>query len=280
MAKHIKNTSGSDSTYQGQLISNGAYYQLQAHEEKAWASDDTLLTDIGNGDALVAKTDDGLNDLGISEGIDYLKDVIDPVISIKEESQKTETDKYKARCYAVDIPQNTDWNILKDIVLPFPVNIFNALFNDKANREGDCVRVEVGPETNVGGQVDVATAVGDTVIEVNAAVTTYMKKSYHAIFDAGGANHEEIEVHDVDPVAGTITLASGVQFVHAVGTSVKLSYRMIDDLEFDGVDVPINIGLGLIGGSLLAKNNKLRIKYKSSDGAAGKRFRWQMEVKN
>ena len=76
MAKWIKNNSGTQSTYGGQDITNGAYYQIQSHQEISWANNSALLTDIASGDAIVAKDDSGNNDIAdVNAAINYLKDI-------------------------------------------------------------------------------------------------------------------------------------------------------------------------------------------------------------
>ena len=75
MAKWIKNNSGADKTWCGQLVTDGSYYQLQSGEVGTWASNSTLLTDIATGDAIVAKDDSGmLNITDVNDAINYLKD--------------------------------------------------------------------------------------------------------------------------------------------------------------------------------------------------------------
>ncbi len=79
-SRWIKNTSGSNSTYVGQLITDNSYYQIQDHELISWQNDSTLLTDIGSGDATVAKDDSGTQDItDVADGINYLKDINDAV---------------------------------------------------------------------------------------------------------------------------------------------------------------------------------------------------------
>jgi hypothetical protein len=75
MAKWIKNNSGINKTYEGQLITNQSYYEIQSNEELSWANNSTLLTDIGSGDAVVAKDDSGTTDItDVAEAINHLKD--------------------------------------------------------------------------------------------------------------------------------------------------------------------------------------------------------------
>lgn len=77
MAKYIKNTTNGNKTWVGQLVSSGDYYEIQSHEEAQWANDSTLLTDIGSGDAVVAKDDSGTTDItDVATGINHLKDIV------------------------------------------------------------------------------------------------------------------------------------------------------------------------------------------------------------
>lgn len=83
MAKWIKNTSGTTSTYNGQDIFDNAYYGIQAHQEIAWANDSILLTDIASGSAIVAKDDSGTTDIvDVNEAINYLKGLLPSEVSI------------------------------------------------------------------------------------------------------------------------------------------------------------------------------------------------------
>lgn len=72
----IKNTTGGDKTWVGQLISAGAYYQIQDVERVQWANNSLLLTDIGSGDAVVARDDSGSNDISdVNQAINHLKEI-------------------------------------------------------------------------------------------------------------------------------------------------------------------------------------------------------------
>jgi hypothetical protein len=81
MAKWIKNNSGVTKTYIGQQIADQAYYEIQPHEETAWAHNSPLITDIGSGDAVVAKDDSGTTDIAdVSEALDHLRDEAPTII--------------------------------------------------------------------------------------------------------------------------------------------------------------------------------------------------------
>lgn len=75
MAKWIKNTTDSNKIWVGQVVDAGSYYEIKSIEEKTWASNSLLLTDIAIGDAIVAKDNSSNNDIiDINSAIDYLKD--------------------------------------------------------------------------------------------------------------------------------------------------------------------------------------------------------------
>jgi hypothetical protein len=77
MAKWIKNNTVSDKTWVGQLVSASTYYEIQSTEDSLWSNDSTLLTDIGSGDAIVAKDDSGNTDItDVAEAINHLKDEV------------------------------------------------------------------------------------------------------------------------------------------------------------------------------------------------------------
>ena len=79
MSKYIKNNTGSDQTWVGQLLSAGEYYLIQTGEEVSWMNSSGLLTAIGSGDAIVASADTGSEDItDVAQGINYLKDVASP----------------------------------------------------------------------------------------------------------------------------------------------------------------------------------------------------------
>lgn len=70
MSVIIKNQSGLLKVYGGVEIANGGQYTIQDVERYLFSSDENLLADISSSDAVI---NDGTNDLGISDGIDHLK---------------------------------------------------------------------------------------------------------------------------------------------------------------------------------------------------------------
>ena len=76
MIKYIKNADTETQTWVGQEVAPGQYYQIQAIEELEWANNSQLLTDICNNIAIVARTNDGSDDiLDVASAINFLKDI-------------------------------------------------------------------------------------------------------------------------------------------------------------------------------------------------------------
>ena len=82
MSVIVKNESGVEKTYAGIVIADGAQHTILSGEQHLFAMDETLLTDVGNADAVI---NDGSADLGISDGLDHLKGVFPAEMSIRGE---------------------------------------------------------------------------------------------------------------------------------------------------------------------------------------------------
>jgi len=71
---YIKNATALNKTYLGQTILPGEYFLIPLEEEKLFSQEDSLLTDIGNSDAVISKTNDGTTDISIvSDAIMFLQ---------------------------------------------------------------------------------------------------------------------------------------------------------------------------------------------------------------
>jgi hypothetical protein len=70
--KYIHNSTNSSKVWAGQTVASQAYYFIAPSELKSFQENDTVLTDIGSGDAVISRTDDSSGHLGVSDGIAYL----------------------------------------------------------------------------------------------------------------------------------------------------------------------------------------------------------------
>ena len=64
----LKNNSGSDSTWSGLFIENGTYRTLTEQERLRLSEDDSVISDIGTSNLIVATGSDGLGDVGAAKG--------------------------------------------------------------------------------------------------------------------------------------------------------------------------------------------------------------------
>lgn len=72
MALFIKNNSGTDGSWAGQLILDGEYILTDTASLSRFSNDDNTIASIGNGDLVVAPTNDGSADLGAAAGVNSL----------------------------------------------------------------------------------------------------------------------------------------------------------------------------------------------------------------
>ena len=71
---YIKNTDTIQHKWAGQYVQPSGYYLIENAELANWQNSSQLLTDIGNGVAIVAKSNDGTQDItDVNEAINYLK---------------------------------------------------------------------------------------------------------------------------------------------------------------------------------------------------------------
>lgn len=79
----IKNNTLANLTYSSQDILPGEYHKLKDSQKQVWAGLSNLLVDIASGDAIVAKIDDGNNDIvDVNEAINYLKGLLPQDVNI------------------------------------------------------------------------------------------------------------------------------------------------------------------------------------------------------
>lgn len=83
MSVVIKNVSGQTKVYAGITIPNGGSYTVQEIERPLFANDELLNIDISNSNAIV---NDGVSDLGVVDGLNFLKGFFPNPINVKSGS--------------------------------------------------------------------------------------------------------------------------------------------------------------------------------------------------
>jgi len=152
--KWIKNADSVEHTYGGQQIAAGDYYQLQAHELLSWANNESLMIDIANAIAIVAKDNSGNLNLGINDGINYLKDTgMQTFRSIVTQDDQSRSDWG----HNFTVPKGTTHT--EDIAIPYDAALRGGELYVKNAADGDNIDLQI---------VDVAGIVypPDTVLKV------------------------------------------------------------------------------------------------------------------
>ena len=283
MGKWVKNADIVDRIFAGQLVEVGEYYQMQAVEDAQFSSNSQLLSYITSGIAVMAYDNTGSKDItNINQAIDFLKGTISPEfdaegyplqrVVIREEIVKTEGDVVQIKGKSFAVPASIGWHTF-DFSYPYPISIYDASFKDKVERAGDMCSLDISPDTTL-GVLALASSISDTIFTVSQTVIDNMKRGRYV--SIGGEDLGECV--GIDTVNNTITVSTPATSAHSVNDLVKMTTRMVDNYYFDGVDVAIHFGEGMIGGSTLSGGTVLRFRYYNSVATA-KTFTFALEVK-
>lgn len=133
----IFNDSGSNSTYEGQVIANQAYYQIEEQHKPNWATSSLLLTDIGSGDAIVSSSNtSGGHITDVSLAINYLKNInqIVTVYALNDASDLNFRGKGIEATVTKNTTQSIDYKLTEDREFDEIVLILcDHVFGDKAD---------------------------------------------------------------------------------------------------------------------------------------------------
>ena len=200
MAKWIKNASGGDKTWVGQLVPDTEYYEIQSVEEKQWANNSVLLTDIGSGDAIVAKDDSGTLDItDVNDAINYLKDLDAKTVNVGTQPDPAPFAKpdYRTKLDAtptwVTCPENASTPI--DFVLSSEKYVSGGEILFKDSKEGDYITAEVNDKDGV-----IPEAYRSATCENHPTVAEYVLKKW--VFPVSGYSFYKL---DTKPLNAKIT---------------------------------------------------------------------------
>ena len=261
---------------------------------KRFANNNLVLIAVANGTGIVAKLDDGNNDItDVSVAINYLKRLpeqtdVDGIplqrIEVKEEftpfNQTATGGRYQAQSFElqVDHAQGT-WKNL-DISWPFPVSIFSTEWVNYSTYEGDIVRVVVGEDTIIGA-ITANVSAAQTVIPVSQTVIDNIAVGYNLkLFD--GTNTDDLGrvlVRDSDNLELTMEVATTNSFLAATPTYCLQTVEFIPHFRLGGLG-RVELAKDIVGGSYLAPNTILRVKYLNNEGTTtNKVFSFVLEYK-
>ena len=266
MAKWLKAV-GADRSYYGRLFQDGVYRKIQKREENIFASNDELLTDLANGDTIIARNDSGTKDItGVSDAIDYLTGDLPRRVKVIEEEEGATGGHYGAKTLACDITHaiNTWKNF--DFSFPFPITIMSVCWKGSDLFAQDEVYVEIGPQTDI-GNIDADVSASSAVVKLTEASYAVVEVGYW-IRLADGTNTDILK-RVVSKNDATLEITTEEEtdnaFLKATPTAVKMTVRMVDlILPKGGGDT--KLGDTTIGGSLVPANTTIRVRYKNIEG--------------
>lgn len=281
MAYWVKNNKGSTGTWVGQQLDDQEWYSIQDYERLAWASSDLVLADIGSNNLIVASTNDGLTNLGINAGIDYLKGNRNEVEIVEEftPSNAPRTGgRYQARSWELVIDHAVGtWKSLT-VSYPYPISIFSTEWINDSFYDGDIVKVEIAPDTIV-GVVTVAATASATEIEVSQTVVDNIRLGYHVSLDDGTNKDDLGRVVGVDKTGLKITVETATVNSFAANAYVKMTVSFIPHMCLKGSS-RVELAKDVVGGSYIGANTPIVVSYQNNEGTqAGKAFSFILEYK-
>lgn len=271
LAKWIKRV-GSNKSYEGRLFTDGVYRQIPFDLEGSFAQNSDLVTDIGSGDAILAKDDTGNTDItDVATAVSYLQGNLPPTILVQEEPPGVTGGHFDTETLAFEITHTQNTWAYQDFTYPYPISIFSTGWEGKEFQYLDEVYVEIAPDTIVGA-IAANVAVNDTVITVSSTVLENIEIGYHACIDDGTNISDLGRVLDVDEVNSQITVETGATNAHTAGQGppdtayIRMTIRMVRWLKLGGGNGTVLLGTDVIGGSAVPANTIIRVHYKNVEG--------------
>lgn len=188
---------------------------------------------------------------------------------IREEKVKT-GGHLQAKGFDCSIPANVGWNSF-DFTFPIDINVLGAYFSDRSEIAGDKVEFQIAPDTII-GTITSDISINDSEISVSSSVLENIQVGFWAKVDSEDFGM----VTDIDHANSKLTIENQATTTHTSGSYFKFTLKSISYLKFTGKGNLVNIGQYRIGGSYIAKNTTLRLKYYNSVATA-KEFNFILE---
>lgn len=281
--RYIVNRTNASIVRVGKTLAVDEYYLIPESRLSRWANSSDVLVDLSNEDLVMAKGDDGSEDLGIVDGINFLKG-IGIETQIKEEFFKDGDEptggRYQAQSFEFDITHDIGtWDSM-EVSFPYPTSLFSTEWINETLFENDIVKVEVAPNTII-GSISSNVSVSDTVINVSQTVVDNIRLGYLLnLFD--GTNSDDLgRVIDIDKDALTVTVetASTIAFASSTPTYARMTIQFIPHIMLKGLG-RVELAKDVVGGSYIPANSPITVSYKNVEGTTtGKCFSFILEYK-
>lgn len=217
------NTTENDITVTGRVIPANGELVIDQGNRPSLANSDLLMTEIGNGNVIV---NDGLVNLGISDGIDYLKSGITRQVELSTQTPMginkiavVKPDGNSSTLISHNFCDSSSWENSSDSEWSF------------APESGERLKV-LKAEVQFSHDIEMKTQTtpGELTLQVFAggsAVDTRVFKSLADVFDLGNKHYSMNE--SVDGIPGMTTVvfdyADSIVLYSSLGMEIKLSLK-------------------------------------------------------
>lgn len=172
--------------------------------------------------------------------------------------------EYRAEAYTLSIGANATQTT--DLSWPFDISVSTVSFNTTTQNTGDILNSFVAPNTTI-GSITSAVSIGDTTINVNSSVFTYLKKGFLVTL-ADQTNTSTLgQVIDINSTTGTISCELPSTFAFNAGSYLQFTENNIRNFM---IGPPGNTSLtakGSTASSIPAKTI-VRVQYKNNSAEA------------
>lgn len=200
-----KNTSNSDITIGGQVISANGQYTLQYADMASWSTSDLLVAKLGTGEIVI---NDGIQDLSANDGIRYVQGSYPKVMQNSPFTSKViDGKKLYKRVHGVKVEVLSGQTADIEFVVPYNFCKINAV-DIVGGNIGDVCDFEVydTPTGTISGYPNIL--LNQFGFAVNIAKDFYREESS---YDADLIKDMKLEVHYTNNSANTVTV--GVNFI-------------------------------------------------------------------
>lgn len=195
-------------------------------------------------------------------------------VQIREEYGDQRTGgHFAARSFDFSIAAETGWSN-NDFSFPIPVSVFAAQVLGDSAWDGDEIEFCIAPDTSL-GLISADVSVDDDVIDVGATAWGALKVGYYLKLD-DGTNVDELGMVIEKQSDNKVKVETkAVHSFTAASTQAKMTVKMIPHGHLPSCSRLV-IGDSKIGGTYIAANTTMRIRYNNANGAV-KNFEFWLE---
>lgn len=212
------------------------------------------------------------NDHANRSNIDSSKTIVDSVSKDNLQVNEPYNGYFKVESIIVNVPaMSPSGEYIHDMTWDYDIILWNADIMPVADMIDDQLNVIAGPETTV-GTLTASASVNDTILTVTAGIVSNpaITRGVNVVIDDGVNKHDGGVITNIDVDNSQITIQTPLAYAYAIGTLVKVSVFVIEDMLINYSGQLVSIGKKGFQGKPIAAGTTLRVLYKNNNGLSKK----------